>query len=99
MIHHIVLFKFYKKTKASDIQDLAQALEKLKVQIPGITRYIWGPSVSIENLEKGFTHGFIMTFKDKKFRDIYVPHPLHKALIKKYVDPICDQGLVFDIEE
>jgi len=40
-----------------------------------------------------------MTFKDKKFRDIYVPHPLHKALIKKYVDPICDQGLVFDIEE
>lgn len=97
MIRHIVLFKFYKNTSSKAIEKLAKALEKLKNQIPGITHYVWGPSSSIENLEKGYTHGFIMTFKDKKSRNNYVTHPLHKALIKKYVDAICDQGLVFDI--
>ncbi|MBI2641747.1 Dabb family protein [Candidatus Roizmanbacteria bacterium] len=99
MVKHIVFFKFYENTSPKPVEELAKALEKLKDQIPGVTHYVWGPSISIEHLEKGYTHGFIMTFKDKRSRDNYVPHPLHKALIKKYVDPICEQGLVFDIEE
>lgn len=99
MIHHIVLFKFYDGTPEDKINDLAGALEILSKKISGITHYVWGPSVSIENLEKGYTHGFIMTFESAKIRDSYVPHPLHKELVKKYVDPICDLGIAFDIEE
>lgn len=99
MIHHIVLFKFYEGTTQNEIQELVEALIVMKNKIPGITRYIWGPSVSIEHLEKGYTHGFIMSFKNEKYRNEYVPHPLHKELIKKFVDPICEAGLVFDIEE
>jgi len=99
MVHHVVLFKFYENTTPKQIDDLAKALESLSHKIPGIKHYIWGPSISIEHLEKGYTHGFIMTFKDKTIRDNYVPHPLHKELVKKYVDPICDLGIAFDIEE
>ena len=99
MIHHIVLFKFYENTSELKIQELADALVILSKQIPGITHYIWGPSVSMEHLEKGYTHGFVMTFDSKQSRDNYVPHPLHKELVKKYVDPICDLGIAFDIEE
>jgi hypothetical protein len=40
-----------------------------------------------------------MTFDNATRRDTYVPHPLHKELVKKYVDPICDKGIAFDIEE
>jgi hypothetical protein len=99
MIHHIVLFKFYENTPEEKITQLAEALEVLAKQIPGITHYVWGPSVSIEHLEKGYTHGFIMTFETAQIRDTYVPHPLHKALVQKYVDPICDKGIAFDINE
>lgn len=99
MIHHIVLFKFYDNTSQKQIDELADALTTLFKQIPGITHYVWGPSISIEHLEKGYTHGFIMTFENAKIRDSYVPHPLHKALVKKFVDPICDKGIAFDIEE
>lgn len=99
MVHHIVLFKFYENTPKEKIDELAEALELLSKRIPGITHYVWGPSISIEHLEKEYTHGFIMTLESKQARDIYVPHPLHKELIKKYVDPICDKGIVFDIEE
>jgi len=99
MVHHIVLFKFYDNTSIEKIKELEDALLILSKKIPGITHYVWGPSVSIEHLEKGYTHGFIMTFENAKIRDGYVPHPRHKELVKKYVDPICDKGIAFDIEE
>ena len=99
MIHHVVLFKFNTNATPDKIDELAKALVTLKDQIPGIFRYVWGPSVSIEPYGKGYTHAFIMTFDTKEHRDAYVPHPLHKELVKQYVDPICDDGIVFDIEE
>lgn len=99
MVHHVVLFQFKPGATEAQIQDLADALVALKDKMPGVAKYVWGPSVSIERLEKGYTHGFILTFTDTASRDAYVPHPLHKELIKKYVDPICNTGLVFDIEE
>jgi len=99
MVHHIVLFKFYDNTPAEKIQELADALFHLSKKIPGVTHYVWGPSISIEHLEKGYTHGFIMTFENTKIRDTYLPHQLHKELVKRYVDPICDKGISFDIEE
>ncbi len=53
MIHHIVLFKFNTHATPEKIDALAKALYTLKDQIPGIIRYVWGPSVSNEHLEKG----------------------------------------------
>ena len=99
MIQHIVLFQFYPNTTEKQIEELAVALKDLTTKIPGVVHYCWGPSVSTENLEKGYTHGFIMTFKDVQSRDTYLPHPAHKELVKKYVDPICDKGISFDINE
>lgn len=99
MIHHVVLFKFNASATPEKIDAMANALIALKDQIPGITHYVWGPSVSIKPYGKGYTHAFIMTFDTKEHRDGYIPHPLHKALVKKYVDPICDDGIVVDLEE
>lgn len=99
MIHHVVLFKFNTNATPEKIDALAFAHATLKDRIPGIIRYVWGRSMSNEHLEKGYTHAFIMTFDTMKHRDEYVPHPIHKALVKQYVDPICDDGVVVDLEE
>lgn len=99
MIHHVVLFKFNDNATPEKIDAMAKALITLKDQLPGIVRFIWGPSVSIEPYGKGYTHAFIMSFDNKEHRDAYVPHPLHKAMVAKYVDPICDDGIVVDLEE
>ncbi len=99
MIHHIVLFKFNANATPEKIDALVKALTTLKNQIPGIIHYVWGASVSIEPYGKGYTHAFIMTFDSAGHRDAYVSHPLHKALVKQYVDPICDDGIVVDLEE
>lgn len=97
MIKHIVLFKFTSETTPAQIERLAAELAQLPTKIAGITDYLWGPSASIEHLEKGFTHGFIMGFADAAARDAYVPHPIHQALIAEFIDPICEDCLVFDI--
>lgn len=99
MIHHIVLFNFKQDTPALEINKLAHALVQMKNKIPGIVKYVWGPSVSKMNLEKGYTHGFIMSFDKREHLDNYVSHSLHKKLVKEFVDPICENGLVFAIEE
>lgn len=99
MIHHVVLFKFNVNATPKKIDEMAKALVTLKDQVPGIIRFVWGPSVSIEPYGKGYTHAFIMTFDTKEHRDAYVPHPRHKELVKQYVDPICDDGIVVDLEE
>ncbi|MDB5242587.1 MAG: stress responsive alpha-beta barrel protein, partial [Spirosoma sp.] len=39
----------------------------------------WGTNHSPENLNKGLTHAFILTFDSEKDRDAYLPHPAHKA--------------------
>ncbi len=98
MVKHIVLFKFKPTSCTKDILRLAQSLEKLEGKIPGILDYVWGSSVSPERKEKGYTHGFIMTFESKKLRDEYLTHPAHLECVAKYVVPIYEDILVFDIE-
>ena len=96
MIKHIVLFKFKPKTSSEEIIRLAKELAKLKDKTEGISDYLWGANVSPEHKEKGFTHGFVMVFKNKKYRDKYIPHPAHIQCTSTYLDPILEDVLVFD---
>ena len=54
-----------------------------------------GVDVSVENKQKGFTHGFVVTFRDEKGRDVYLPHPAHQEFVK-LVGPRVADVLVFD---
>ena len=57
---------------------MEDAFRALKGKIPEIISYEWGTNVSPEKHDKGFTHGFILTFKSDKDRDTYLVHPAHK---------------------
>mgnify|MGYP003336856210 CR=1 FL=1 len=41
------------------------------------------------------THGFVVTFKDEKGRDEYLPHPAHQEFVK-LVGPRVEKVIVFD---
>jgi len=50
-------------------------------------------------MQKGFTHGFCMTFADAAARDVYLPHPEHervKALVLQVLDGGLDGVVAFD---
>lgn len=76
---HMVAFKFKEGATKEQIRGVEEAFAALPKKIRQIATYESGTNVSPENLNKGFTHGFLLTFASAKDRDEYLVHPDHKA--------------------
>lgn len=77
-VKHVVVFKYKETATAAQIEEVTAAFKALKNKIPGILTFEYGINNSPENLNKGFTHVYLLTFKDAAARDTYLPHPEHK---------------------
>jgi len=95
ILRHVVLFKFKDDATPEQVQEVVAAFGALKSKIDTIDDYEWGTDVGVENLAAGFTHCFVVTFRDAAGRDIYLPHPAHEEF-KKFVGPRLDKVLVVD---
>jgi hypothetical protein len=94
---HVVCFKFKEGVTQEQIDEVCKSFAGLKDKIPGIIRYQAGTNISPENLNKGFTHCFVVTFKDVAARDKYLPHPAHTEFAKSLKELLGDV-FVIDIE-
>lgn len=92
MVKHCVLFRFKPDTSPEAINTIFRELANLKGKIPGLLDFCGGPYSSPEGLNKGYTHGFIMTFDTEENRDIYLDHPDH-IVVKDLILPHLDGGL------
>lgn len=79
VLRHVVCFKFSPEATDSQINGLIEAFQNLPNDIPEIKAFEWGLNNSPEGLDKGMTHIFQLTFDNEADRDIYLPHPAHKA--------------------
>ncbi|MEO9894585.1 Dabb family protein [Aurantibacter sp.] len=95
VLRHVVLFKFKDDTSPESIKEVVDAFSALPSKIPEIIDYEWGINNSPEGLNKGLTHGFLLTFKSEAGRDVYLPHPAHKAF-GEVLGPHLDDVTVFD---
>ena len=96
-IKHVVLLKFKSATTESQISGFFDELESLTQKIPGLNHFMGGPYSSPEGLNQGYTHGFVMSFRDAAARDGYLPHPEHER-VKSAIVPHLDQIVAFDFE-
>jgi hypothetical protein len=92
---HMVSFKFKPEASASQIKEVETAFAALQKQIPEIVSFEWGTNISPEKLDKGFTHGFILTFKNAADRDAYLVHSDHKKF-GSLVGPVLADVFVVD---
>jgi len=92
LLRHIVLFKFKEDTTKEDLTAIENAFAELPAKIPEIVDFEWGTNNSPEGLDKGFTHSFFVSFKDEKGREVYLPHPDHKAFVE-LAGPSIELGL------
>jgi hypothetical protein len=92
MIHHLVVLKIKKDSKPAQVTRVFAELDGLKKKIPGLVSFAGGPYSSPEGLHRGFTHGFVMTFRDAAARDAYLPHPEHEK-VKERILPLLEGGL------
>lgn len=94
---HFVFFKFKEGTPPKEVKRIEQEFAALPTKIATITGFEWGINISPENKAKGFTHGFMVTFKDKKGLEIYIPHTDHEAFVKGLL-PHLEDVFVFDFQ-
>ncbi len=92
---HVVLFKFNADASPDTIAEIEDGFAALPTKIEGIVDFDWGINSSPENLNEGFTHCFIITFKNAAARDVYLTHPAHQEFVK-VLKPHLEKPLVVD---
>jgi hypothetical protein len=94
-LRHVVLVQFKEDATKEQVQEVVTQFGAMRNKIDVIAGFEWGTDVSVENLAQGFTHCFIVTFKDAKARDHYLPHPVHEEF-KKLALPRVEKVMVVD---
>jgi hypothetical protein len=97
-VQHMVILKFKSEVTADRIDELFAMIDDMKGKIPGIEYCAGGPYSSPEGFNQGYTHGFLVTFKDVASRDAYLPHPEH-AKVRDALLASIDAAVAFDFEE
>jgi hypothetical protein len=77
-VRHVVVFKYKPDATPAQIEQVTAAFRALATSVPGITGFEDGVNNSPEGKNQGFTHVYMLTFKDAAARDAYLPHPEHK---------------------
>lgn len=100
MIRHIVLIRFRPEITELQIDTIFRGLQELSFKLAGMLALTSGRSVSPEQIERGYMHGFVADFTDWEALDAYQNHPEHKragaALVAAAIGGI-DGILVFDL--
>lgn len=91
-VKHVVLLRCREDAPKEEIEEAFARLDGLREKVPGLIDFSGGPYSSPEGLDKGFTHGFVMTFADEPSRDGYLTHPDHEA-VKEDLVKLLDGGL------
>ncbi len=93
---HVVLFKFKPSADEATVRGIERAFREFAASLPFVAGFEWGRNSSPEGLDHGYSHCFIVTFKDESGRDAYLPHPSHLAFIKDFLDPALEDACVLD---
>jgi quinol monooxygenase YgiN len=92
---HVVFFKFKDSATAEQVAGIEQAFIELSRKVDTVKGFEWGTNVSPEGLNDGFTHCFLVTFKDRAGLEVYLPHPAHEAFVGE-LKPLLDRVCVVD---
>ncbi len=79
VLRHVVLFGFAETATPEQVTEIVEAFKALPSQISEIKGFEWGTNNSPEGLNQGLTHAFTLTFHSEADREVYLPHPAHKA--------------------
>ncbi len=77
LLKHQVSFKFKENITNSEVEAIVNVFIDLQHKIPEILDFEWGINNSKEGFSKGFTHNFVLTFKNTKTLAVYATHKEH----------------------
>ncbi len=95
VLRHAVFFSFKEEATEEQVNTIVKAFRNLPNKIEEIIDFQWGVNNSPEGKNDGFTHCFLLTFKDEAGREVYLPHPAHKEF-GSTLGGLNDQVFVID---
>ncbi len=95
VLRHAVFFSFKESSTDEQIQEVVDAFRALPGKIDSIIDLQSGTNNSPEGANDGFTHCFLLSFKDDAGRALYLPHEAHKAF-GDVLRPHMDKVFVID---
>ncbi len=96
VLRHTVFFSFKEESSKEDIQGVVDAFRGLPAKIPAIVDFEWGENNSPEGFNDGYTHCFVLTFKDSAGLAEYIPHPAHSGEFADVLRPHMKSAFVID---
>lgn len=96
VLRHAVFFSFKESSSQEDVNGVVEAFRSLPGKIDSITEFQSGTNNSPEGKDDGFTHCFLLTFKDDAGRAAYIPHPAHSGEFADTLRPHIDKVFVLD---
>lgn len=100
MIKHIGLMKFRPDAPPEEVASVLAAIADLGRTVEGLLDISVGPGVGLPVMARGYTHGFVMSFRDMLSLRGYLDHPAHLAVVHRLpglLDPAPDSALVFNV--
>ncbi len=91
VLRHAVFFKFKDAATAKDVDGVVEAFRELPSKLDVIKDFQSGKNISQVGMDDGFTHCFLLTFKDEAGREVYLPHADHKAfgaMLRPHLDKV-----------
>lgn len=95
VLRHVVMYKFKDAVPAAQVQEVVDTFAGLPKKINTIVGFEAGTNVSQEGKSDGFTHAFVVTFKNEADLAAYLVHPAHEAYVQVVRDR-REKVIVFD---
>jgi hypothetical protein len=95
VLRHIVMYKFKDNVTPAQLQEVIDAFAGLPKKVNTIIGFEHGTNVSREGKSEGFTHVFVVTFRNETDLADYLVHPAHEAYVQVVRDR-RDKVIVFD---
>src|SRR5690348_6943822 len=96
MVEHVVLFKLKAAATEPEKSAAIEALKGLRGQIDGIVDLTCGRNFSERS--QGYEIGLVVRFRDRAALEAYLPHPAHRGVVEKFLNPIREDVIVADYE-
>lgn len=91
-VRHVVIVRY---KDDADTEKASKNFDELAHKLDIVLAYERGIQNSKEGLDGGFTHVYLLDFKDESTRDEYVVHPEHKKFVE-YFSNVIDTIMVVD---
>jgi len=95
VLRHVVMYKFKDDQTPAQVKEVIDAFAGLPKKVDTIIGFEHGTNVSKEGKSEGFTHVFVVTFKNEADLAAYLVHPAHDAYVKVVRDR-REKVIVFD---